>query len=162
MSCSLRTEGFDWEALREELLVRATFFGDLAEKLTGLKVDEIVRQEKTAISQRDESRLCLVQAIKSSRRWKLGLQGLAIPDAEGGDMKKWCDCFQCGGSGYRQARHGLIAEASTPCVGLDVSLQRAEFCAPAGALLVGDKLRLREQFSCQNHANGNAVETILA
>ena len=67
--------------------MRATFFGDLAEKLTGLKVDEILRQEKAAISQRDESKLSLVQAIKSSRRWKLGLQGLAIPDEEGGDMK---------------------------------------------------------------------------
>lgn len=29
--------------------MRATFFGDLAEKLTGLKVDEIVRQEKAGV-----------------------------------------------------------------------------------------------------------------
>ena len=78
-------DGLEKEAQKDVPRLRVTFFGDLAEKLTGLKVAEIERLEQVAISQRDEQKLLLVDALKSSRRWKLGLQAFAMPNEEGGD-----------------------------------------------------------------------------
>ena len=85
MADAKKYDGLEREAQKDVPRVRATFFGDLAEKLTGLKVAEIVELEDKAISQRDEQKLLLVDAMKSSRRWKLGLQAFAMPNEEGGD-----------------------------------------------------------------------------
>ena len=77
--------GLEPTAQKDVPRFRATFFGDLAEKLIGLKVAEIEKLEQAAISQRDEKKVLLVDAMKSSRRWKLGLQAFALPNEEGGD-----------------------------------------------------------------------------
>ena len=78
-------DGLEREAQKDVPRVRVTFFGDLAEKLTGLKVAEIERLEQKAIAQRDDQKLVLVDAMKSPRRWKLGVQAFAMPNEEGGD-----------------------------------------------------------------------------